>query len=72
VLLATFASLHSVTPALREHLSLFVAPEPESLIFPGAKGGPLRRSNFNKMSSWPQAAPGDRRRRLALPRAEQR
>ncbi len=44
----------SLTPVLREHLSLFVAPEPEALIFPGAKGGPLRRSNFNKMSAWPQ------------------
>jgi integrase len=44
----------SLTPALREHLSLFVGPEPEALIFPGAKGGPLRRSNFNKMSAWPQ------------------
>jgi hypothetical protein len=43
----------SLIPTLREHLSLFVAPEPEALIFPGAKGGPLRRSNFNKMSAWP-------------------
>jgi hypothetical protein len=24
-------------------------------MFPGAKGGPLRRSNFNKMSAWPHA-----------------
>ena len=24
-------------------------------MFPGAKGGPLRRSNFNKMAGWPQA-----------------
>jgi hypothetical protein len=45
----------SITAALREHLSLFVGPEAEALIFPGVKGGPLRRSNFNKMSSWPQA-----------------
>jgi integrase len=45
----------SITSALREHLSLFVGPEPEALIFPGAKGWPLRRSNFNKMSSWPYA-----------------
>lgn len=23
-------------------------------MFPGAKGGPIRRGNFNKMSAWPQ------------------
>jgi integrase len=32
---------------------LFVCPGPDALIFPGTKGGPLRRSNFNKMSAWP-------------------
>jgi integrase len=40
---------------MREHLSLFVSPEAEALVFPGVKGGPLRRSNFNKMSAWPHA-----------------
>jgi integrase len=25
------------------------------LVFPGAKGGPLRRGNFNKLSGWPHA-----------------
>jgi hypothetical protein len=24
-------------------------------VFPGVKGGPLRRGNFNKMSAWPYA-----------------
>ena len=24
-------------------------------MFPGAKGGPIRRGNFNKMAAWPQA-----------------
>jgi integrase len=42
-------------PPLREHLSLFVGPEAEALIFPGVKGGPLGRSNFNKMAAWPHA-----------------
>jgi integrase len=46
----------SLVPALREHLSVFVGPGPEALLFPGAKGGPLRRSNFNKMSAWPQVS----------------
>jgi len=45
----------SIIPTLREHLSLFVRPEADALIFPGAKGGPLRRSNFNKMAAWPRA-----------------
>jgi integrase len=45
----------AIIPALREHLSIFVRPEAGALIFPGAKGGPMRRSNFNKMSAWPHA-----------------
>jgi Phage integrase family len=28
---------------------------PGALLFTGVKGGPLRRSNFNKMSGWPHA-----------------
>ena len=36
-------------------LSIFVKPERSTLVFPGAMGGPLRRSNFNKMSAWPYA-----------------
>jgi integrase len=45
----------AIVPALRDHLSIFVKDEPGALIFPGAKGGPLRRGNFNKMSAWPHA-----------------
>ena len=45
----------AIIPALREHLSVFVGPSPGALLFPGAKGGPLRRGNFNKMSAWPHA-----------------
>jgi integrase len=45
----------SIIPAVGEHLSRFVGPEADALVFPGAKGGPLRRSNFNKMSAWPHA-----------------
>jgi integrase len=37
------------------HLAVSVQNEPGSLVFPGVKGGPLRRCNFNKMSAWPQA-----------------
>ena len=44
-----------IIPALREHLSVFARDEPGALVFPGQKGGPLRRGNFNKMSGWPHA-----------------
>lgn len=46
----------AIVPALREHLSIFTTDEPGALVFPGAKGGPLRRGNFNRMSAWPHAA----------------
>ena len=46
----------AIIPALQEHLSIFAKDEPGALVFPGAKGGPLRRGNFNKLSAWPQAA----------------
>jgi len=29
--------------------------EPGALVFPGVRGGPIRRCNFNRMSAWPQA-----------------
>jgi integrase len=44
-----------IVPALREHLAVFVKDELGALIFPGQKGGPLRRGNFNRMSGWPHA-----------------
>ena len=44
-----------IVPALREHLAVFAEDDPGALVFPGAKGGPLRRGNFNKMSAWPHA-----------------
>jgi integrase len=44
-----------IVPPLREHLAVFTEDDPGALAFPGAKGGPLRRGNFNKMSAWPHA-----------------
>jgi integrase len=44
-----------IIPALREHMAVFVASGPGSLMFPGVQGAPLRRSNFNRMSGWPRA-----------------
>ena len=46
----------AIKPVLAEHLSLFVGAAPGALLFPGAKGGPLRQGNFNKQSAWPHAA----------------
>jgi hypothetical protein len=45
----------SIVPALEQHLSKFVGPEPGALVFCGPSGVPLRRSNFGKMSGWPHA-----------------
>ena len=44
-----------IVPDLRHHLAVFVKAEPGALAFPGAKGGPLRRGNFNRSAAWPQA-----------------
>jgi integrase len=45
----------AIVPDLTQHLAIYVKDEPGALVFPGAKGGPIRRGNFNKMSAWPQA-----------------
>jgi integrase len=34
-------------PVLEDHLTRFVGPEATALLFPGVRGGPMRRSNFN-------------------------
>ncbi|GIJ47234.1 putative prophage phiRv2 integrase [Virgisporangium aliadipatigenens] len=36
----------------RAHLRDYVINEPDALIFTGAKGAPLRRSNFQRTSNW--------------------
>lgn len=47
--------LAAIVPALRDHLALYVGPEQGDLLFTGVQGGPMRRSNFNKMSAWPHS-----------------
>ncbi|MEW9554534.1 tyrosine-type recombinase/integrase [Nonomuraea sp. NPDC050783] len=42
----------SIVPILREHMDTYVRDEPDALMFPGAKGGPLRRSGFNTRTRW--------------------
>ena len=45
----------AIIPDLTAHLAIYAKDEPGALVFPGAKGGPIRRGNFNKMAAWPQA-----------------
>ncbi|MEV0973318.1 hypothetical protein [Microtetraspora glauca] len=42
----------SIVSALREHIATYVQDEPGALLFPGAKGEPLRRSGFNTRTRW--------------------
>ncbi|MEV0597587.1 site-specific integrase [Nonomuraea cavernae] len=42
----------AIVQALREHIATYVQDEPGALVFPGAKGGPLRRSGFNTRTRW--------------------
>ncbi|WP_237102910.1 site-specific integrase [Nonomuraea sp. MG754425] len=42
----------SIVPILEEHMETFVQDDPGALMFPGAKGGPLRRSGFNARTRW--------------------
>ncbi|MEV4079553.1 site-specific integrase [Nonomuraea fuscirosea] len=48
----TVAIPEAIIPALREHLDQFTEPEPDALIFTGARGGILRRSNFRRAAKW--------------------
>jgi integrase len=45
----------AIIPALHKHLAVYVGPDAGALVFAGVQGGPMRRSNFNKMSAWPNA-----------------
>jgi integrase len=42
----------SILPDIRAHLDKFTKPDEDALVFSGIKGGPLRRSNFNKITRW--------------------
>nr|WP_176611613.1 tyrosine-type recombinase/integrase [Actinomadura sp. WMMB 499] len=43
----------SIVPDLEAHLEKYVRPDAEALVFTGVKGGPMRRSGFNKITRWP-------------------
>ncbi|MEV4246175.1 tyrosine-type recombinase/integrase [Streptosporangium canum] len=48
----TVAIPAAIIPALRDHLAEFTGPEPEALIFTGARGARMRRSTFYRASKW--------------------
>ncbi|WP_220447141.1 tyrosine-type recombinase/integrase [Nonomuraea deserti] len=48
----TIAIPEAILPALRDHLDQFTATEADALIFTGARGGILRRSNFRRSARW--------------------
>jgi hypothetical protein len=54
--LRTVALPGALVARLAEHLAEFVLPEPTALVFTGPKGGPIRRSNFNPLVGWLEAA----------------
>ncbi|WP_021597229.1 tyrosine-type recombinase/integrase [Actinomadura welshii] len=42
----------AIVPHLVAHLDKYVRPGADALVFTGIKGGPLRRSGFNKLTRW--------------------
>jgi integrase len=48
----------AILPDLASHLAKHTKADPDALVFTGVKGGPLRRSDFNKVSGWPQVVTG--------------
>jgi len=45
----------AVLPTIHEHLALYVADDPEAIVFAGPNGGPIWRGNFNKLVRWSDA-----------------
>jgi integrase len=48
----------TILPDIAAHLAEHTKPDPDALVFTGIKGGPLRRSGFNKLSGWPHVVTG--------------
>jgi integrase len=48
----------TILPDVAAHLAEHTKPDPDALVFTGIKGGPLRRSGFNKLSGWPHVVTG--------------
>jgi len=48
----------TILPDIAAHLAEHTRPDANALVFTGVKGGPLRRSSFNKLSGWPHVVTG--------------
>ncbi len=48
----------AILPDLTAHLAKHTAPGADALVFTGIKGGPLRRSGFNRLTGWPHVVAG--------------
>ncbi|MCW2901208.1 MAG: Phage integrase, N-terminal SAM-like domain [Streptosporangiaceae bacterium] len=48
----TVAIPAAIVPHLVTHLAKYTRPQHDALVFTGIKGGPLRRSGFNKVTRW--------------------
>ncbi|TDC57932.1 site-specific integrase [Actinomadura sp. KC345] len=42
----------AIVPHLTAHMNKYTKDEADALVFTGLKGGPLRRSGFNKVTNW--------------------
>ncbi|MEV5709927.1 site-specific integrase [Actinoallomurus sp. NPDC052274] len=42
----------AIVPEVRAHLDKYTERDDDALVFTGIKGGPLRRSGFNKLTRW--------------------
>jgi integrase len=51
--LRTVALPAEILPDIIGHLGKHTGPDADALVFTGVKGGPLRRSGFNKLTGWP-------------------
>lgn len=48
----------TILPDIAAHLAKHTRPDTNALVFTCIKGGPLRRSGFNKLSGWPHVVTG--------------
>ncbi len=43
-----------IRPEIVKHLTTYVGPASDALVFTGPKGGALRRAHFNNLTKWPE------------------
>ena len=48
---------HALQVDLARHLTEYVGPNPDDLVFTMQRGGPMRRGNFNPATNWKRTSP---------------